>query len=195
MCGRYLYDKNDQILFDYYEEINSRGVDVSDLRDGTIFPSNQVVTLGANPDGEIVSGITRWGFTGFNPSQLMINARVETIREKKTFKEPFEGQRIVFPMSAFFEFSEDKEAYTFSDSGRVIYAGGFYRIYPDKKTGQKQAESIIITTEPDEVVSPIHNRMPLLIPQADIAKWILDDDFAFNYQKPTHQQLVPTKVS
>ncbi|HJH00709.1 MAG TPA: SOS response-associated peptidase [Aerococcus urinaeequi] len=195
MCGRYLYDKNDQILFDYYEEIKSRGVDVSDLRDGTIYPSNQVVTLGANPDGEIVSGITRWGFTGFKPSQLMINARIETIREKKTFKGPFEGQRIVFPMSAFFEFSEDKEAFTFSDSGRVIYVGGFYRIYPDKKTGQKQAESIIITTEPDEVVSPIHNRMPLLIPQADIAKWILDDDFAFNYQKPAHQQLVPTKVS
>lgn len=195
MCGRYLYDKNDQILFDYYEKINNRGVDVSDLRDGTIFPSNQVVTLGANPDGEIVSGITRWGFTGFTPSQLMINARVETLREKKTFRGPFEGQRIVFPMSAFFEFSEDKEAYTFSDSGRVIYAGGFYRIYPDKKTGQKQAESIIITTEPDEVVSPIHNRMPLLIPEGDIAKWILDDDFAFNCQKPTHQQLVPTKVS
>lgn len=98
-------------------------------------------------------------------------------------------------MSAFFEFTDNKEAYTFSDPGQVIYVGGFYRIYPDKKTGQKQAESIIITTEPDEVVSPIHDRMPLLIPQGDIAKWILDDDFAFHYQKPTHQQLVPVKVS
>lgn len=195
MCGRYLYDKNDQILFDYYDEIASRGVDLTALSDDTVYPSNQVVTLGANPDGEIVPGITRWGFTGFNPSQLMINARVETVRNKKTFKGPFEGQRIVFPMSAFFEFTDDKEAYTFSDSGRVIYVGGFYRIYSDKKTGQKQAESIILTTEPDEVVSPIHNRMPLLIPQADIVKWILDDDFAFNYQKPTHQQLVPAKVS
>jgi len=195
MCGRYLYDKNEQILFDYYDEIASRGVDLTALSDDTVYPSNQVVTLGANPDGEIVPSITRWGFTGFKPSQLMINARVETVRNKKTFKAPFEGQRIVFPMSAFFEFTDDKEAYTFSDSGRVIYVGGFYRIYPDKKTGQKQAESIILTTEPDEVVSPIHNRMPLLIPQADIAKWILDDDFAFNYQKPTHQQLQPAKVS
>lgn len=195
MCGRYLYDKNEQILADYYEEIASRGVDVTDLRDGTVYPSNQVVTLGANPDGEIVPGITRWGFTGFKPNQLMINARVETVRDKKTFKGSFEGQRIVFPMSAFFEFTDDQEAYTFSDSGHVIYVGGFYRIHPDKKTGQKQAESIIITTEPDEVVSPIHDRMPLLIPRKDIAKWILDDDFAFHYQKPTHQQLVPAKVS
>lgn len=194
MCGRYLYDKNEQILFDYYQEIAIRGVDVSDLSEGTIYPSNKVVTLGANPEGEIVPGIIRWGFTGFKPSQLLINARVETVREKKMFQRSFEDRRIVFPMSAFFEFTDDKTPYTFAEKGNIIYVGGFYRIYPDKKTGQNQAESIIITTEPDETVATVHDRMPLLIAESDVSKWILEDDFAFHYQTPTHQQLISTKV-
>ena len=194
MCGRYVYDKKEQILFSYYQEIAERGVDVSDLAEGTIYPSNNVVTLGANPDGKVVPGITRWGFTGFKPSQLLINARVETVREKKLFKNAFESQRVVFPMSAFYEFSNDKTPFTFSDTENIIYVGGFYRIYPDKKTGEKQAESIILTTEPDPIVAPIHDRMPLLIYKEDIVKWILDDNFAFNFQTSTHQQLIPTKM-
>lgn len=193
MCGRYLYDKNEQILFDYYQEIARRGVDVSELAEDTIYPSNKVVTLGANPEGQIVPGVTRWGFTGFKPSQLLINARTETVREKKMFKHAFERQRLVFPISAFYEFSEDKEAYTFSDTNKVLYVGGFYRIYPDQTTGKNQAESIIMTTQPDDVVAPIHDRMPLLIPEDDVTKWILDDQFAFNYQKPVHQKLIMAK--
>lgn len=196
MCGRYLYDKSEQVLFDYYNEIRERNPQVeTDIATDIIYPSNQVVTLGANPDKEIVPALTRWGFTGFKPSQLLINARSETVREKKMFKEAFEHRRVVFPMNGFYEFSDDKTPYTFTDTNSVIYVAGFYRIHPDKKSGLNQAESIIITTDANELVSPIHDRMPLIIDEKDISKWILDDQFAFNYQAQNNRHLQVTEVA
>lgn len=50
-----------------------------------IFPTNYIVTLGLNQDSRVVPGITQWGFQGFKPGQLMINAHSETVEEKKTF--------------------------------------------------------------------------------------------------------------
>ncbi|RPA59820.1 SOS response-associated peptidase [Aerococcus agrisoli] len=189
MCGRYLYDKSEQVLLDYYNEIRQRGVEIPDAATDIIYPSSPVITLGANPEKEIVPALTKWGFTGFKPSQLLINARVETARDKPMFKESFETRRIIFPMSGFYEFSANKKAYTFSEPNNILYVGGFYRMYSDPKTGQRQAESIIITTEPDTVVGQIHDRMPLLIAEKDVKQWILDDTFAYQYQHPVHQNL------
>jgi len=194
MCGRYLYDKSEQVLFDYYNEIRQRDGEIPDSAVDIIYPSSQVITLGANPEKEIVPALTKWGFTGFKPNQLLINARIETAREKKMFKEAFETRRIIFPMSAFYEFSVNKDPYTFSEPKHVLYVGGFYRMFNDPKTGQRQAESIILTTEPDEVVGQIHHRMPLLIAAQDVKKWILDDTFAFQYQHSTHQKLMAHAV-
>lgn len=192
MCGRYLYDKNEQTLFKYYQEIRNRDENITITDSETIYPSQYVVTLGANPENEIVPGVTRWGFTGFKPNQLLINARVESVRDKKTFRESFEQRRLVFPMSGFHEFSESKKAFTFSNAEKILYVAGFYRIHPDEKTGKRQAESIIMTTDPDKTVAPIHDRMPLIIQEADIASWILDDDFAFSYKAAETQNLLMT---
>lgn len=48
--------------------------------------SNYVVTLAGSPEKQIVPGLTRWGFTGFKKNQLMINARSETVEEKRRSK-------------------------------------------------------------------------------------------------------------
>ncbi|OQO89042.1 hypothetical protein BH739_00230 [Enterococcus casseliflavus] len=176
MCGRYLFDPTTGELSEYYQEAAAKArkrqqtVAVND-----VFPSNHVVTIGANQQQQVVAGVTRWGFTGFKKEHLMINARSETVEEKPTFRKPFQEHRCVFPMSGFYEWNHEKEKFLFSQD-HVIYAAGFYRIL--QKEDQIETESIILTTAANDSVEPVHDRMPLFLEKEAIASWINDLAFA-----------------
>ncbi len=182
MCGRYLFDPMTGELDEYWQIIadvakKQEKYKEQEIATGEVFPSNNVLTLGANKNNEVVPGITKWGFEGFKKGQLFINARAESVEEKKTFSKHFRERRIVFPMNGFYEWDSDKKKFLFTGNNEVIYVAGFYRIH------ENVAESIIMTTEPNVAVSPIHDRMPLIIEKSDIDKWVLDLDFAREYLK------------
>lgn len=182
MCGRYLFDPTTGEIDEYWQIIadvakKQEKYKQQEIATGEILPSNNVLTLGANKNNEVVPGVTKWGFEGFRKGQLMINARAESVDEKKTFSKPFRESRCVFPMTGFYEWNADKEKFLFTDGGKVMYVAGFYRMH------ENVAESIIMTTEPNSSVSPIHDRMPLIIEKYDIDKWVLDLDFAREYLK------------
>jgi putative SOS response-associated peptidase YedK len=151
------------------------------------------VTLAVNQESKLVPGVTKWGFQGFKKGQLMINARAETVEEKKTFSKAFRETRCVFPLSGFFEWDSEKRKLLFtSGESDVFYIGGFYRIH---KTGAGfETESIIMTTKPNESVSPIHDRMPLIIQKDHIEEWTTDLDFARNYLKADMPELSRAEV-
>ena len=182
MCGRYLFDPLTGELDEYWQIIadvakKQEKYKEQEIPTGEVFPSNNVLTLGANKNNEVVPGVTKWGFEGFKKGQLFINARSESVEEKKTFSKHFRERRIVFPMNGFYEWNSDKKKFLFTGNNEVIYVAGFYRIH------ENVAESIIMTTEPNAAVSPIHDRMPLIIEKSDIDKWVLDLDFAREYLK------------
>ena len=158
MCGRYLFDPMTGELDEYWQIIadvakKQEKYKEQEIATGEVFPSNNVLTLGANKNNEVVPGITKCGFEGFKKGQLFINARAESVEEKKTFSKHFRERRIVFPMNGFYEWDSDKKKFLFTGNNEVIYVAGFYRIH------ENVAESIIMTTEPNAAVSPIHDRM------------------------------------
>lgn len=165
MCGRYLFDPMTGELKEYYKLAFQMKQD--DLKTGEIFPSEEVITLGSGPDQKLRVALTTWGFSNHQNKQRLINARSETVEEKPTFREEFRRHRCLFPMSGFYEWNKDKERilFTYSDE-REMYVAGLYRI----KDGQ--TESVILTTEPNELVEPIHNRMPLIIDKKDARDWL-----------------------
>lgn len=74
----------------------------------------------------------------------------------------------------------------------VFYLGGFYRI---NKTGAGfETESIIMTTKPNESVSPIHDRMPLILQKDHIKEWTTDLDFARKYLTAEMPELIRTST-
>lgn len=193
MCGRYLFDPMTGELDEYWQIIadvakKQEKYKEREIATGEVFPSNNVLTLGANKNNEVVPGITKWGFEGFKKGQLFINARSESVEEKKTFSKHFRERRIVFPMNGFYEWNSDKKKFLFTGNNEVIYVAGFYRMH------ENVAESIIMTTEPNAVVSPIHDRMPLIVNKNDIDKWILDIDFAREYIKQDMNEFENMKV-
>lgn len=194
MCGRYFFDLSSNELKEYYEQVAPNAA-TKHIQVGTneIFPSNYVVTLGMNKESTIVPGITRWGFEGFKKGQLMINARAETVEEKKTFSKPFKESRCVFPMSGFYEWDSNKQKWLFSNINKtIIYVGGFYRIH--KNDSGFETEAIIMTTKPNKSVVPIHDRMPLLIEKTQINEWLTNLDFARKKLTADMPELTHTKV-
>ncbi|HAQ0804212.1 TPA: SOS response-associated peptidase, partial [Enterococcus faecium] len=100
MCGRYFFDLESELLQNYYREAQTKQPkQAAELAAGEVFPSNLVVTLRKEEENILTPEIMKWGFTGFKKGQLMINARAETVEEKKTFHQPFLQNRCVFPMS------------------------------------------------------------------------------------------------
>lgn len=184
MCGRYLFDLKTLELEKYYSQLQELG------KTGEVFPSEKVLTIAITKNGQISLGLTNWGFTTDKNKSRIINARSETVTEKPLFAESFRRHRCVFPMTGFYEWGNAKNKLLFiPPTEEAIYVGGFYREH------QGQLESIILTTTPNEVVAPIHNRMPLIIKKADIRSWLKDEQFAIDYLKQSVDTALIVKKS
>lgn len=187
MCGRYEFDQQNSLLAHFYARAHD-----DQAQTGTIFPGEKVVVLGLNAQGAVRTTAMRWGFTGFKPSQLLINARSETITVKPTFASTFQQQRCLFPMTQFYEWSVTKDKYLFGANDPLLVAG----CYQMKQTPYGlQPQAIILTQAANATVSPIHQRMPVVIAPKDARTWLRDLDFATTYLTHNHApELIAEKV-
>lgn len=107
----------------------------------------------------------------------MINARVETIAEKPSFRRALRQRRCIVPVNGFYEWQIDKTnklktPFYFHRKDDDLFAlAGLYEawITPDHQTLDTFT---IVTTAPNAVVAPIHNRMPLILDTSDESTWL-----------------------
>ena len=113
----------------------------------------------------------RWGFPGPGGKGLVFNARSESVTEKPMFREGVARRRVAVPVSWFYEWNKSKEKYTFTREGsRVLFLAGFYNRYQDGE------HFVILTTEANSSMAPVHSRMPLILDKDQVRDWILDSD-------------------
>ena len=187
MCGRYFLDpEKSKEIDEIIKNVQTKNMNV---KTGEIYPSNNVPLIIGTSDHEIdVEGMV-WGFHGFKKSQLLINARAETVTEKKTFAAAFNNTRCVFPTTGFFEWDKDKQKFLFNDSqSTALYLAGFYKKFEDGN------RSIIITTAANQSVDQIHDRMPLILTKQMIDQWLFDDQFAETFLKAKMPMLTSVPV-
>jgi putative SOS response-associated peptidase YedK len=111
-----------------------------------------------------------------------INARVEGIESKATYKKPFRTQRCLVPATGFYE--PDKLHYAkppfpwhhFQLKGGELFAfAGLYDRWIDPKTGEETKSYTIITTVPNELVGAVHDRMLVVLQKEDEEAWLNPD--------------------
>jgi len=167
MCGRY------QFSADEYKEIRqivrdaqrrSEGNELNFPMAGDICPS-QVAPVLVSRGEKIVGEFQQWGLPGFRGRQQIINARAETVTEKPMFRRSIAFQRCVIPATGFYEWDAAKHKYFFQMPGQPLYLAGIY----DNISGVNCF--IILTTEPNDSVAPIHDRMPLLLSHEQVRWW------------------------
>ena len=114
---------------------------------------------------------------------VVFNARVESAIDKPMFADSLRNRRIIVPARGFYEWGPDKTKYGFVPSdGKLLYMAGIYRRYEEKE------RFVILTTEANDLMRPIHDRMPLLLKQDQIEEWILES-------RSTAKLLKESKVS
>ena len=98
----------------------------------------------------------------------VIDGCAETVTEKPMFRRSIAFQRCVIPATGFYEWDAAKHKYFFQMPGQPIYLAGIY----DTINGVNCF--IILTTEPNDSVAPIHDRMPLLLSHEQVRPWLVD---------------------
>ena len=173
MCGRYYVDdetaREIEKLIRQVDEKMRKAENIH-LRAGDIHPSEIAPVITADHD-DMCCRWQRWGFPGFSGKQLIFNARIESAREKKMFKESVEHRRVVVPATWFYEWNKNKEKNIFYRKNQpVLYMAGFYNRYQDED------RFVILTTAANESMKPVHDRMPLLLERDEIGKWLFEDN-------------------
>ncbi len=134
----------------------------------------------------------RWGFipawakdesTGYK----MINARADGITEKASFKKAVQSQQCLVLANSFFEwqqnsifqkaespvFSGGKTPYLIRVADQPLFAmAGIWNRWVNYSTGEEIATFAIITTEANELMHAIHDRMPVILDNTDALRWI-----------------------
>lgn len=116
-----------------------------------------------------------WGYMpNWDKARPIINARKDSLDTKVTFEESFRKRRCIIPADGFYEWAivkGKKIPFRFQLKTQKIFA--FAGIWKEN-TETNQPEFTIITTEPNELVSKAHNRMPAILPKNHELEW-LDD--------------------
>lgn len=175
MCGRYaLYGPQSRLREQF-------GVEPGDLEERyNIAPSQDAPIVRCGTDGgrELISA--RWGLLPSwvkNPGKLAqpINAKVETAGEKPMFRHAFKRSRVLVPASGFYEWvlvAGYKQPYFIRPvGGETLFGFGGLLEHWDGPEGSVLTFAIL-TTAANDLIRPIHDRMPVIIRPEGYAVWL-----------------------
>ncbi|QLG63606.1 SOS response-associated peptidase [Halorarum salinum] len=107
-----------------------------------------------------------------------INARSETVAEKPMFRDAFESRRCLVPADRFYEWQGtrgSKQPYRIErpDRSPFAYAGLWETWTPAE--GDPRVTCTVLTTDANEVVEPIHDRMPVILEEGNEERWLSEE--------------------
>jgi putative SOS response-associated peptidase YedK len=176
MCGRFEIHSPIEIIAKLFA-IDSITFDIRPSYN--VAPSQNVVAVARNgKKNRLLS--CRWGFvpswskelkTGFT----MINARAETVADNKTYKSAFQDHRCLIVADGFFEWKKQNRMkipmYIHLKSGKPMGLAGLYNNWTSPE-GEEICTSTVIVTDANEILAPIHERMPVIIPEEKFGLWL-----------------------
>ncbi|HBP63828.1 MAG TPA: hypothetical protein DD730_06060 [Desulfosporosinus sp.] len=174
MCGRFSLAG-----FVGFEERFQLKIEFPDLKSNyNVAPSQDISVILNRGSNQLA--LFRWGLIPYwakDPSigHKLINARAETVDEKPSFKPCLQRRRCLIVADGFYEWKKEgatkrPHRITLKDQGLFGFAG----LWDTWKsaTGEIVNSCTIITTTPNELMEPIHNRMPVILPRDVEQVWL-----------------------
>ena len=128
----------------------------------------------------------RWGLVPFwskdgKASFSTINAKSETVATSPAFRDAWKQRRCLVPADWFYEWQKidekKKQPFAIAAKDDTMFAfAGLWETWKDKATGQKLRTYSILTTDPNDLMEPIHNRMPVILHRRDYERWLAPTD-------------------
>lgn len=178
MCGRYVLlraDIRELMRRLQLEELYSLAV--KDTR-FNIGPGQHILTVHNREDSsERVVAEQHWGWRvpsndAPGRTQFLVNARGETLSQRPTFRDAFKTRRCIVPASGFYEWKREgarPEPWLFRlKDDEPFFIAALWQPGPEDQAGS----CLLITTSPNEVMAPIHDRMPAIFTAAQAEQWL-----------------------
>ncbi len=178
MCGRFVQAQSAQSYAAHFGAVVS--LDEQVRPSWNVAPTDRVYAV-AEHDGSRLLGAFRWGLIPWfakDPKigSRHINARAETAATAASFKDSFARKRCLIPADGFYEWEKLESGgklphFIHHGDGTPLALAGLWSSWkaPD---GERVTSCTIITTRPNELVGPIHDRMPVVLPRESWDRWL-----------------------
>ena len=176
MCSRYFLDADGNIIaYTFQVPVHDR------IRKRfNIAPTQEAPVVRVGKDGSREVALLRWGLVPFWAKDLavgnrMINARSEGVESKPAFREAIKQRRCIVPATGFYEWKGDpgrKQPYAITLPDRPMFAfAGLWEFWKPAE-GETVETFTILTTEANEAIAEVHDRMPVILPREAEASWL-----------------------
>lgn len=181
MCGRFTSTTTDpDTLTDTFTLAEIR---VEHLQPRyNVAPTQPILTIVADSDSQRFLGTMRWGLIPFwhkDPKRTggHINARSETAAEKPTFRSAFRKRRCLIIADGFYEWQKNEDGnktpmYIYLKDQQPFGMAGLWERWTHPETGEVWVTCAILTTSANQVLKPLHHRMPVILSSDDYGRWL-----------------------
>jgi putative SOS response-associated peptidase YedK len=181
MCGRYTLTTMDDLVDDLQASLDPKAQANEWYKPRYNVAPTQDAPVLVLRDGARVIEMMRWGLVPFWATRgsykppLMINARIESIESKAVFRDALARKRCLVPADGFFEWrhgaKREKTPFWLHPQPRRIVA--FAGLWARARIGAGEMHSFtIVTGPPNELVRPLHDRMPVVLDRTAWAAWL-----------------------
>jgi len=200
MCGRFTLTADPTDLQEAFYWVDFGNADITPRYN--IAPTQGVPVV--TNDGDNKLNFFTWGLVPFwakDPSigNRMINARAETLSEKPSFRNAYKRRRCLILADGFFEWQKipDQKVktpiYIQLKNGIPFTFAGIWENW-DSSDGSQILSTAIITTQPNDLIKPIHDRMPVILQPETYSSWLQPGDADISRLDPLLQPYDPEKM-
>lgn len=178
MCGRYTTIETEK-LYPRFKTVNR--LEKNQPASYNVAPGQLVPVITAQSPNHIE--LMKWGFVPQWAKDLKgtpkpINAKAENLGTSPMWRGSFKSHRCLVPATGFYEWKTvagKKHPYWFYLKDQAIFSfAGLYSVWHDAKD-HPMATFTIVTTRPNKVMAPIHDRMPAILAREEEKYWLADD--------------------
>lgn len=179
MCGRLVIDLSPEMITEIYGIIKKIDRELNPRYN--VVPSQTIPIVREDVEGSRELTFVRWGLIpswakDISIGNSLINARAETAAEKPSFRSAFKRRRCVIPAGGFYEWQRQdgkrKQPWYFRMAdGSPVSIAGLWEHWQGSD-GQVIESCSILTTSANELMAPIHDRMPVILIHEDHATWL-----------------------
>lgn len=175
MCGRFVLKRP---LHEYVEEFSIATVLIDGLSASWNVAPTQPIYVVVEEHGDRSLEVYRWGLIpswAKDARPFHINARMETVDEKPTFRSSLQRRRCLVPADGFYEWTDGPQGrqphFVEREGGGFAFAG-LWSKWTDPATGEEVRSATIITAPASPAIASIHDRMPLHLPEDSWQEWL-----------------------
>ncbi|GMU66122.1 MAG: DUF159 family protein [Acidobacteriota bacterium] len=177
MCGRYVLSVPGDLLASAFglEEVPELTPRYN------VAPSQVMPIVRGTEEGGRELAYARWGLVPHWAKEVaignrLINARAEGLADKPSFRDSFKRRRCLIPANGFYEWQKvgpKKQPWLLRLAGGAPFAfAGLWSSWSDPESRESLETFAIVTTEPNPLAARIHDRMPVILPDAARTAWL-----------------------